>query len=383
MRARQRASSGPSSQGPTPPREERSRRNWVAVAVIVALALGAFVFVQRLTPSDTIASTTGTGPQGYLLSAARGEDGLRLWIWDLAGATARPGPMLAGLPEELVYAYLVDGGWVGITTATDADTRTASILRYLGISDSAIPVASGRLVSWVPDGSYVSVVRSSPLTGCRRRVTISTWFVTSRRAQRRFEGVVCGQPTAFGRDRLAAYLTVERAGLPTTWQVGNESLLPTLRGRLLLGISAQGDLLVQRVPGNSGLELFSPSPYPREPISLGSSGEPLFPNRVLAWSTRGDLAFVLGTYRGVHGIFQVSIGPHARGREPQLVLSTNAIDVQAAPTADGDLYLATDGTISLFRDGQTRPIAAPVGAPSPVGPLLWVSTLPYSPPEQP
>jgi hypothetical protein len=379
--ARQRSSSEVSSTSP-PPTVQRSWRNRIAVGLILALALGAVIFVQRHTPQGT-AAANGTGLHGYLLSAARESDDIRLWVWDLAAGTARPGPVLAGLPEQLVYVYLDEGGWVGVTTPTDSHTRTASIVRYLGTTDRAIPVATGRLISWVPGESYVSVVRSAALGGCRQRVTISTWFVTSRREERRFNGIVCGEPTAFARDRLAAYLTVEREGLPTTWQVGNGSLLPTLPNHRLLGMSGQGDLLVQGARSSSGLELFSPPPSPRSPIPLGIAGEPLHPNRVLGWSARGDRAFVLGTHRDVHGIFQVAIDPLAQERGPQLVLTTAAIDVQAAPTTEGDLYLATDGAISLFRDGQIFSIAAPFGAPKPVGPLLWVSALPYSLPEQP
>ena len=59
----------------------------------------------------------------------------------------------------------------------------------------------------------------------------------------------------------------------------------------------------------------------------------------------------------------------------------NAVDLQATATADGGLYVLTDGAIGLVQGARMTPIAQPTGAPTPVGPVLWVATLPYSPAE--
>ena len=57
---------------------------------------------------------------------------------------------------------------------------------------------------------------------------------------------------------------------------------------------------------------------------------------------------------------------------------TNAVDVQAAPTADDEVYLLTDGAVSVVHGDQVTPVTTPPGMPAPLGPILWLATLPYS-----
>ena len=116
-------------------------------------------------------------------------------------------------------------------------------------------------------------------------------------------------------------------------------------------------------------------------MPIGGQGTPLDPIRVLGWSQDGSEAFVFGTVGGVQGVFRITVGPRPRPRRPALLLVTNAVDLQATPAADGDLYVLTDGAISLVQDTRAESIAPPPGAPTPVGPVLWVATLPYSPAE--
>ncbi|MEP6758264.1 MAG: hypothetical protein ABJB55_03625 [Actinomycetota bacterium] len=360
-------------------RIERSWRNRVALVLVVVLAIGAVVFVQRHTPSPAVATAVSTGHHGFLLAPAKTDGGVRMWVWNLDANTAVAGPMLDGLPEELVYGYEVHSGWVGITTASDDGMHTASVLHYLGVTDRPVTVARGDRIAWLPGESSVSVVRSTALGGCRRRVSVNTWFVVTRQAVERYAGVLCGTPTAFVRDREGPYLTVDRNGTPRTLRVGAGYVQRILPGRQVLGASVDGDLLVQR-PGG-GLELYYASPAPIRPIAIEADGHALDPIRVLAWNADASQAFVLGSIQGVQGIFRVMVGPRPRPRPPSLVLATNAVDVQATPTADGDLYISTDGAISLVHAGHIEPIPAPAGAPGPLGPVLWVATLAYSPAE--
>jgi len=356
---------------------ERSWRSRVAVVLIVAIAIGAVAFVQRHTPRASVAAVpVSTGRHGFLITPTRADDGVRLWIWNLDTNTASPGPLLDAVPEELVYSYVVRSGWVGITTASAGGERTASILRFLGTSDRPVQVASGDLIAWLPGNATVSTVRFEHVGGCRRRVSVGSWFVTTRQFVTRFEGVLCGEPTAFARDRDTPYLTIERDGRPITMRVGTGDTERILPGTKLLGASIGGDLLVQR-PG-AGLEHYVARLHRFRPI--GGRAGAFDPLRVLGWSADGREAFVLGRY-GPQGIYRIPIGPGPRPRRPTLVLPTNAVDVQATPTADGDLYISTDGAISFVHGGNVEPIAAPAGAPQPLGPVLWVATLPYSPPE--
>ena len=370
----------PAAHPPTTPlQERRTERSWrggVAAALVALLAVGAVVFVQRHTPPAAVGGAS-TGREGVLLTTAPEGSGARRWIWDLGANTASQGPLLDARPEELVYGYEVHGGWVGVTTR-DATGERASVLRHLGPGDRPLPVASGDAVAWSPSSSSISVLRTRPAGACTR-ITVSTWFVAIRRSLDRFDGVRCGEPTAFARDRNLPYMTIERDEVPTTLRIGAGYTEPIVPGYRLLSVSVDGDLLVQR-PGG-GLALAYLSPPGTKPVPIGSSGEPLDPIRVLGWSEDASEAFVFGTIGGVQGIFRVTVGPRPRPRRPALALVTNAVDLQASATADGGLYVLTDGAIGLVQGDRMTPVAAPPGAPTPVGPVLWVATLPYSPAE--
>ena len=363
----------------TPERPERSSRGTLAAVLIVVVAIGAVVVVQRQTPSGAaLGASATTGRHGYLLTSAPDGDGVRMWIWDLGANTAVPGPLLGGVPEELVYGYEVHAGWVGITTR-GSEGEIASVLRYLGPRDQPVTVATGDSVAWVPSSSAVSVLRSRPAGACTR-ITVSTWFVSIRRSVERFDGVRCGgEPVAFARDRSLPYMTIERGGVPTTVRVGAGYTEPMVTGYRLLSVSADGDLLVQR-PGG-GLELASPSPAGTRPMPIGSNDHTLVPIRVLGWSADASQAFVFGTYDTIQGIFRVTVGPRPRPGPPELLMAADAVDLEVAPTAEGDVYVLTDGAVSQVGDDGVEAVARPPGAPAPVGPVLWVATLPYSPAE--
>ena len=353
---------------------ERSRAGALVVALVVVFAIGAVVFVQRHTPSVATTSPSSTGSQGFLLWSAPEGDGVRMWIWDLDANSAVPGPLLDGVPEELVAGYELHGGWIGVTTPTSTGER-ASVLRYLEPGDRPVTVATGDLVAWAPESSALSVLRWQPIGGCAQ-IAVSTWFVTLRRSVDRFDGVRCGTPVAFARDRNLPYLTMERDGVPTTLRVGAGYMERMLIGHGLVGASADGDLLVQR-PGG-GLELAYLSPFGTKPVPIGGRGDSLEPIRVLGWSDDGSRAYVLGTNGEAQGVFQVTVGPLPRPRPPKLLLATSASDVQATPTVYGDVYVSTEGAISLIHGGQATSVELPSGAPTPLGPILWVATLPYS-----
>lgn len=360
--------------------EKRTERSWrasAAAVLVVAFAVASVVIVQRHTPSGASSEAVDTGHTGFLITSAPEGDGARLWIWDLGADTAVPGPLLHRTPEELVYSYDVQAGWIGITSSVGAGL-SASVLRRLGTDDRPLPVARGDAVAWVPSSSSVSVLRSRPAGACNR-ITVNTWFVSIRTSVERFDGVRCGEPVAFARDRNLPYLTIQRGGVPTTMRVGAGYTQPIVPGYRLLSASADGDLLVQR-PGG-GLELAYLARTGTTPVPVGGHGQTLDPIRVLGWSADASQAFVFGIYDNAQGIFRVTVGPQPRPRPPVLLLATNAVDLQLSATAGGDLYMATDGAVSLVHGDLVDPVSAPPGAPAPVGPVLWVATLPYSPAE--
>jgi hypothetical protein len=357
---------------PEPRRPWRAR---IAVAAVLAFAVVAFAFVQ-LHPGPATGVSSVAGREGYLLVPAGAPGGVRLWVWDLAAGTAVPGAFLGTMPESMVESVSLQDAWVGITTRTGNGGRTASVLRQLGPNDRPIVVARGRFISWSPAAGYVSVARARPLGGCRTDLQVRTWFVTIRSQERRFSGPVCGDPVAFGRAGQVPYIALVAGGRLRIAQVGNDFLSTRLRGHTILSVSQEGDLLVQ-APGGP-LELWY---EPSAPIRVGASTSGLFPDTVLAWSPDGSEAYIAGSDGGVHGIFRLTVGPRPRPRQPDLVMATSAVEMSVAPGLSGDAYLATDGVVHRWHEGVLSEVPVPPGAPVPQGPILWVSSLPYSSPE--
>jgi hypothetical protein len=62
-----------------------------------------------------------------------------------------------------------------------------------------------------------------------------------------------------------------------------------------------------------------------------------------------------------------------------LVEKTSARSVEATATSDG-VYVVADGEVSRWHDGTLTPVPLPAGMPTPEGPILWISALPYSSP---
>jgi hypothetical protein len=334
---------------PVPPPPE-ARRSWpprLAVAAVALFAVAAFAFVQLHGERATSVSGVA-GRDGYLIVATQLHGTARLWVWDLAAGTAAPGPILARVPDELVESVSLQDTWIGLTTSTSSGGQAASVLRDLGPTDHPVDLARGRFIAWSTATGYVSVLRSRLVDGCRHDLTVRTWFVSIGHAERRYAGRVCGVPVAFGRDRLVPFVALDAGGRLRIAQVGNDYLVTRLHGRSILSVSSDGDLLVQR------------------------------PGGVVAWSLDASRAYVLGTQAGVHGVFRLTVGTQPRPRPPQLVAATSAVDVAAAAGAEGDLFLATDGVIRRWHDGSLHAMPLPDGMPRPAGPLLWVSTLPYS-----
>jgi hypothetical protein len=344
--------------------------------LVVALVLGVFVMVQRRTVPRTV-GTPATGLVGTLIYATEEGEAWRLWIWDLATASVRPGPAVRSRPLELVWAYVPTDPWLGITALDASGARTAAVLRHLGPADRPVQVASGDLVAWGPSGALVSVVRSVPRGGCRRRLSVETWFIAARTAETRFADVVCGEPVAFGRDQLVPYLTLEHDGRYRTSLVGQGYLRPLVRGHRLVSVSRNSDLLLLNDERDAAtLELLRPSPLRPRPVPIGDrAGVPFEALRVLGWSWDGTEAYVLGIQEGVAGIHRIVIGAY-RPRPPKLIISTTRLDIEVAPTADGSLFLSADGSVSYVVGAQVLSVAMPAGAPPPNGPLVWVSALP-------
>jgi hypothetical protein len=333
--------------------------------------------VQSFTPAPPVLPQRSD--LGYLVYAADDATGhAHLWIWNLSASTVTTGPAVPAIPTELLFSYAITSGWVGLTTPTSSGELRASALRDLDPGARPITIATGELITWLSSGGYVTSVDASSFGGCHHAVRVVTSYVARESQERSLNEDVCGVPTSVGRNLTFPYLTIERGGRPSIYVVNNRELEPVLHGYGALSVSLNGDLLVQR-PEARELAYYYPSPTGDAPARIGRPGQPLLAERVLGWDGDASNAFVLGSMAGVRGVYRIAVSPRVKLRSPVLVLQTEALDVSASPTPLGDVYISTDGGVTLVRESEEDALQRPAGTPVPVGPLLWISTLPYSP----
>jgi len=195
---------------------------------------------------------------------------------------------------------------------------------------------------------------------------------------RSLDQTVCGRPIALFRDSTSPYVTLRTARDVTVDRVAADALSSILRGYVALGATLNGDFLVRAPGGQAGM--YYPGPGVARPAMIKLHGQPLFATRLLAWSTDGNVGYVLGSIGGVNGVFAVTVGPRPQPGTPSLVFGTSSASVVASITVTNDLYVAADGTVRFVHEGEvTWVLSPPPGAPEPAGALLWVLSLPYSP----
>jgi hypothetical protein len=359
-------------------RFEGSWRGRATVAAIVVVVLAAVVFVQRHTAQPPAAPDRSA--LGYLVYAAPDDDGqVHLWTWNLSTATTAMGPPIAAVPTDLLFSYAPTSGWLSLTTPTPSGALRAAVLRTVDPTDTPITIGRGQLVGWLTSGGLVTVVHDEPAGGCRHRIRVVTSSIASDIRKVSLDLERCGSATNVGRNLTLPYLTLEHGGQPSVYAVNAGKLRPVLPGFRALSVSLNGDLLVQPT-GASTVALFYPSSTAPPPQPVGPRRAPMTGVRVLGWDGDASNVYVLGTLHGVRGVYRIAVSPVAEPRTPELILPTDAADVSMSATPAGDVYVQTDGQVTGVRNGQPRPLMLPPGAPAPSGPVLWISTLPYSPP---
>jgi hypothetical protein len=357
---------------------ERSWRGWIATGLVIVLAAVAFLTIQHFTPAAAPSATSSTGLQGYLVYPALDAGQERLWIWDLAAGTVRPGPVVGATPSAIVSTYSVEDSWVGLTIPTGGGASEAAVLRGADPGAQPVRLGSGHIVAWQEGGSFVSLLRSGPRGGCRNRLVVTTVSLADRISGRSFDQSVCGRPIGLLRDSTSPYVTLRTARGVTIDRAAADTLSPILRGYVALGATLNGDFLVRAPGGQAGM--YYPGPGVPRPAMITLHDQPLLASALLAWSTDGNVAYVLGSIGGVDGVFALTVGPRPRPDAPSLVFGTSSTSVAASITVTNDLYVLADGTVRFVHDGEvTAVFSPPPGAPDPTGPLLWVLSLPYSP----
>lgn len=357
---------------------ERSWRGWIATGLVVVLAAVAFVTIQHFTPATAPSAANTTGLQGYLVYPAPDAGRERLWIWDLAAGTVQPGPVVHAVPSALVTTYSVEDSWVGLTIPRGDGASEAAVLRGADPGAQPVQLGSGRIVAWQEGGAFVSLVRSEPRGGCRNRLVVATVSLADRISGRSLDQTVCGRPIGLLRDSTSPYVTLRTARDVTVDRVAADTRSPILRGYSALGATLNGDFLVRAPSRQAGM--YFPGPGVPRPAMISLHGQPLDATRLLAWSTDGNVAYVLGSIGGVDGVFALTVGPRPQPGAPRLVFGTSSTTVAASITSTNDLYVVADGTVRFVHEGEvTSVLSPPPGAPEPAGPLLWVLSLPYSP----
>jgi len=374
----------PPSTRPTSPHPRSRSRGWVASGLMGFVAIGAFVFIRSHTPAATTPSTAAApGADGTLIYAARDQRGWALWTWDLRTGRVAPGPHVEQ-PTNLIDASSVGAGWVGVTSRAGR-RQVASILHFLSSESRGIPVASGDLVTWSSGGQDVTSLRYGDRTkGCLRRVVITTHLASFGTSDTRYDGPMCGLPLTIARDGTSIYVVTARPTSTSIVFVGGGYTERFIDDHALVSLSTRGDFLIRPVPPRhrqtapppQGLQLRYRIPSRNGPVPFGGRRQPLLVDAFLTWSWDARDAYVLGRYRGVRGVYRITMAPGVGVRAPELVDQTDAATIEATVTAAGDLILLQDGQLSFVRAGEVRSLTLPPGAPRPAGPLLWSPPLP-------
>ncbi|MDP9300923.1 MAG: hypothetical protein M3P10_08640 [Actinomycetota bacterium] len=356
-------------------------RGWITSGLVAVIAAGAFVFISSHTPAATPATPNGpaSGLDGSLIYAAQDPQGWVLWTWDLRTGQVAPGPHVEQ-PTDLVDASSVSPGWVGVTSS-EGRRQVASILHFLTPEGRAIRVAAGDLVTWSSGGQDVTSLRSGDRTqGCLRHVVIANHLVSFGTSDVRYDGPMCGLPLKIARDGTFIYVVAARGTTASIVFVGGGYTERFIDDHAMVSLSTRGDFLLTPVsrPGAGhgggppdGLQLYYRSPSRSGPVPFGRRHQPLLVDEFLTWSWDAGDAYVLGLYRGVRGVYRITMAPGIGLRVPELLDRTDAATIEATVTSDGDLILLQDGELSTVRAGELRPLTLPPGAPRPAGPLLW------------
>jgi len=360
------------------PSRERSWRGWVATGLVVVIAAVAFVTIQRFTPSAPAATT---GLEGYLVYPAPEGDRVRLWVWNLATDTAAPGPLVSTTPSSIVSVYSVEDSWLGLTMPTGSHGEAAEVLRSADPNAQPATLGRGGFVAWQEGGAFVSFARTHHVHGCSERLIVSTMSVADRIGRHTRPFLSCQKVVGLLRDSLSPYVvTVLPDHDRQVSRVFSDAISPILTGYEPLGVSQNGDFLVRSSRGQVGMYYQSANPGRNTPSMIVLHGNPLLVSRFLAWSTDGNVAYVLGSIGGVQGVFAITVGPRQQPGAPALVVRTSDAGVVAASTVTNDLYVVAEGTVRFVHDGEvTSVLSPPPGAPQVAGPLLWVLLAPYSP----
>ena len=325
-------------------------------------------------------------PGGTLVYAAKGAAGaVGLFRWDLETGRVSAGPTIPGL-DTLARADPHGEGWIGVITRSPSDLLTASTLRSLSPGARLTPLLEGRLVAFDSGGSSVVAVTEGATTrGCSHRLVISEREIATRVLDRQYEATTCARVLTLARARGTTYVTRQRGDRISVDFVGYKVLHEILPRYAVMSVSAASDMLVVSSRDMVGFPAATPPVLGAagpaalyfqgigalDPIPFAEGIDPLSLGDVLAWSPDSAAALVTGRMGADEGIFELAMGPGASPRRPVFIAPSRR-PVWATYADGGTAFLSTEGQIYALRDERLDALSLPPGAPTPVGPLIWV-----------
>jgi hypothetical protein len=187
------------------------------------------------------------------------------------------------------------------------------------------------------------------------------------------------------RARGTTYLTRQRGERISVDFVGYKVLHDILPRYAVMSVSAASDMLVVSSRDMVGFPAATPPVLGAagpaalyfqgigalDPIPFAEGTDTLSLGDVLAWSPDSAVVLVTGRMGTDEGIFELAMGPGASPRRPVFIAPSRR-PVWATYADGGTAFLATEGQIYALRDDRLEALSLPPGAPTPVGPLIWV-----------
>ena len=373
-------------------RRGRSPPRGVSIGVALALALAVVFAIERLperAPTAPAAAPNRDRPNageprgwGSLVYLASSDDERPdLWVLDLDGGGAGPGPAVPARTRELVDLSGAERGWIGIERAGRHGRVSAAVVRGMQAGTEVVGLGHGDLVAWGPRGTSLVFARNGHAdeSGCAPvRISLVT-IASSEEAWVLDDPGFCGPVLSLSRSTAATYFTAASGdqlsvyltgalGVPHLMFDGLGTLSAAPPAAFLLSPDATEQTLGDRrgraatLLGWKGIG---------GPIEVGDGRNVLTVERFLSWSADGARAARVGRLGERRGVFVLDAGSGPGPRVPRVVMPAGRIlDATFGPF--GRLYLTVDDGILVDRGGSLDRVPAPADAPAPAGPLVWI-----------
>jgi hypothetical protein len=362
------------------PRDRTAPRG-AAIAVAAVLALVAVASIELVfgeAPAARPASTRERGGSGALVYLAQDRGRSTLWVVDLVGGGARPGPEVPRGTDELVDVSGASSGWVGLERRAGHREVAVSVVRGVATDADVHGLGRGDLVAWGPGGSTLVFARNgrSARAGCVPvRISLVS-VITEAVGWALDDPGFCGPVLSLSRSAAATYFTAasgDRLSVYLTGTVG----VPHLMFDGLGMISASPPSAFLLAPGtarrdpSSGAGTLLGWKGIGGPVVVGRGEDVLAIDRILAWSGDGRRVALVGALGARRGVFVVDAGSGSAIRVPRYVTSVG-LGLDATFDVRGRLYVVRNGEVFVAGDGPLRRLRLPAGAPSPSGPVVWI-----------